>query len=68
MENRIIMKKSLFTLAVSLFAAMLSGCMSYSYEGKTEAPVKAPEYIKIYHDSSKIGKKYTFRIRKSKIR
>ena len=53
------MKKSLFTLAVSLFAAMLSGCMSYSYEGKTEAPVKAPEYIKIYHDSSKIGKKYT---------
>jgi hypothetical protein len=59
MEHRIIMKKSLFTLAVSLFAAMLSGCMSYSYEGKTEAPVKAPEYIKIYHDSSKIGKKYT---------
>ena len=53
------MKKSVFTSIVLLFTALLAGCVSYSYEGKTEAPVKAPEYIRIYHDASKIDKKYT---------
>ena len=53
------MKKSVFVLAVAIFSALISGCVSYSYEGKTATPVKAPEYIRIFNDASQIKRKYT---------
>lgn len=53
------MKKTVFTI-IALSAIVLSfGCMSYSYEGKKENPVKAAEHIRIFTDASKIEKSYT---------
>ena len=47
-------------LLVSAFAFCLfalSGCLSYSYEGKTAAP--QPGEVAVFSDSAKIGKNYT---------
>ena len=53
------MKRIVFTIIASSAILLSFGCMSYSYEGKKEAPVKAAEHIRIFTDASKIEKSYT---------
>ena len=50
------MMKNIFAAAVMLIFA---GCVSYSYTGKCEAPVKEEKDIRIFTDAAKITRKYT---------
>ena len=52
------MKKS-YSVLLALAVILTGGCMSYNYDGKTEAPVKPAKDIRIYNDSTRIGSSYT---------
>ena len=53
-----IMKKS-FCMIAAACSALLFGCMSFDYEGKSEAPVRPADDIRIFNDATAIKEPYS---------
>ena len=53
------MKNIMFVMISALAATMISGCISYSYEGKKSEPVRNIDYIRVFDSASEVKKAYT---------
>ena len=51
--------KNFFCMIAVVGSALLSGCMSFNYEGKSEAPVRPAANIRIFNDATAIKESYS---------
>ena len=53
------MKNIMFVVISAIAAMMISGCISYSYEGKKSAPARDVDYIRVFDSASEVKRGYT---------
>ena len=51
--------KTFLCVIAAVGSALLSGCISFDYEGKSEAPVRSAENIRIFNDATAIKESYS---------
>ena len=51
--------KNVFFMTVVAASAIISGCISYSYDGKKSAPVRGIDYVRVFNSPGEVKRTYT---------